>query len=187
MKAKLGGKSVEIDENRVRGGVGGGAIERDSPISRSVVLQRATAARNSRERVANPAPVPHSPPLSLCFTIPFQLQSGKNRVLITRTGHRYPPKRFQAWRDAVLKCIPPMAGPYTGPLHIIVDYVPGDKRKRDVPGMLDALLHVLERGRCMLDDAQVKQVTWTPFPLDRKRPRCTVTLSPMKPYYEEEA
>lgn len=85
-----------------------------------------------------------------------------------------------------MKCLPPIAGPYLGPMHLIVDYVPGDLRKRDVPGMLDALLHVLERGGYVVDDAQIRQVTWTPFPIDRQHPRCTVTLSPLTVNLDEE-
>lgn len=175
MKVRTGGRTIEIADGLVRGAINM-RCEQVQPSS-----GKAMPTTEKRD-----TPAPQSPSMSICFTIPMQLQSGKNRVLITRTGHRYPPKRFQAWRDDVMRCLPPIAGPYVGPLHLIVDYVPGDRRKRDVPGMLDALLHVLERGKCMLDDAQVKQVTWTPFPIDRQHPRCTVTLSPIARNLDEE-
>lgn len=129
----------------------------------------------------------NSPPLSLCFTLWGTLPGGKNHVGITRTGHRYPNKRFVAWRAEALKQCPPVAGPFVGPLHLIVDYVKGDLRRRDMDGMLGALFHLFGKAGYFVDDSQIVQQTWTPFPLDRKRPRCTVTLSPMKPYYEEEA
>lgn len=127
------------------------------------------------------------PTLSLCVTLWGQIRGGKNNICITRTGHRYPNKKFEQWRAEMLRQCPPVAGPFTGPLHLIVDYVKGDRLRRDLPAMLDALLHLFGKAGYFVDDSQVVQVTWTPFPLDRKRPRCTVTLSPMKPYCEEEA
>lgn len=112
----------------------------------------------------------------LTITLLGQLKSGKNRVLITRTGHRYPPKAFKDWREEMLSQIPPVRWPFEGPVHMAVDYVPGDKIRRDVPGMLDALCHVIEKAGIVLDDAQVKSVTWLTLPVAPKQPRCVVTL-----------
>jgi len=112
----------------------------------------------------------------LTFTLHGQLKSGKNRVLITRTGHRYPPKTFKVWREAMLMQIGTVAHPFVGSVSMSVDYVPGDKIRRDVPGMLDALCHVIEKAGLVVDDAQVKSVTWLTLPVAPKQARCVVTL-----------
>lgn len=116
------------------------------------------------------------------FSFGKQLKSGKNRVLTTRTGHRYPPKAFKAWRDGMVadigrqvhnKIVPL---PFVKPVHLVVRYVPGDRIRRDVAGMLDALCHVLERAGIVLDDSQVQRVTWVTQTMERGQARCVVTL-----------
>lgn len=109
-----------------------------------------------------------------------QLPSGKNAVVVTRTGQRFPQARFKAWREHALRQLrPQLAGHpwlYDGPIHLIVDYVPGDRRRRDLPGMLDALCHLLEKAGVVRDDAQIQAVTWTSFPMDRSAAGCRMTL-----------
>lgn len=116
----------------------------------------------------------------MTFTLSGQLQSGKNRVLITRTGHRYPPKRFQVWRDAMVKQIRQQCDgfpqPITHEVKLIVDYTPGDQRTRDIAGMLDALGHLLERSGLLESDGLIRGCTWEEFPMDRQRPQSVVTL-----------
>lgn len=112
---------------------------------------------------------------SVMFTLKGQMKSGKNLVQVTRTGQRYPKKGFKVWRDAMLKQIPKDA-PFEGPVALTVDYVPGDLLRRDVPGILDALCHLLEKGGVLYDDAQVKNVNWHQWPLDREHPKCRVTI-----------
>lgn len=119
-------------------------------------------------------------PESFVFVLHGQLPSGKNAIKITRTGHRYPDQRFVLWRANAMAQLPLAVPRFTGPVRLIVDYVPGDVRRRDLPGMLDALLHLFEKAKLVKDDAQVVACTWTPFPLDRKNPRCTVTIAPWK-------
>lgn len=170
MKITAYGRTFEVDAKRVRGG-------------RELAAQQVVP---SPKTIPTQAPALSSPPLSLCFTLWGTLPGGKNQMGITRKGKRYPKKRFAEWREASLKQCPPVAGPFTGYLHLIVDYVKGDLRRRDMPGMLDALCHLFEKAGYLLDDKQIVQQTWTPFPLDRKRPRCTVTLSPIERNLDEE-
>ena len=110
------------------------------------------------------------------FTLNGRLKSGKNQVQITRTGQRYPKKDFKVWRDEMLKQIGDVAQPIEGPVEMIVDYVPGDLLRRDVPGMMDAICHLLEKAGIVFDDAQVKNVQWHQWPLDRANPKCRVTI-----------
>lgn len=66
--------------------------------------------------------------------------------------------------------------PIVGPVEMIVDYVPGDLKRRDLSALLDGLFHVMEKAGILLDDAQVKNLQWHQWPLDRKNPKCRVTL-----------
>lgn len=170
MKVKFYGKRFEVPDKRLE----------------HVVVCEPTKRGTVMKNYASTDGLHYAPAKSLCFTLWGQLPSGKNAVLITRKGRRYPAPRFVEWRREALKQCPPVAGPFVGPLHLIVDYVKGDLRRRDMPGMLDALLHLFEKAGYVLDDAQIAQQTWTPFPIDRKRPRCTVTLSPLTVNLDEE-
>ena len=121
--------------------------------------------------------------------IPGQCPSGKNSIQTTRTGHRYPKKRFVDWRDAaVLTAVRAIPKGTVGPLFkkplplvIMVSYVPGDGRRRDAPGMLDAIFHVLERAGVVEDDAQIQYVAWTTSPIDRESPSVSLVLQKGKP------
>lgn len=85
-----------------------------------------------------------------------QIPSGKNSVIVTRSGLRFPSKRFVAWRKHALeeinktkaKCEPII----NFPVSVVVQYIAADKRRRDMPGMIDALWHVLEKAEIVADD-----------------------------------
>jgi len=114
---------------------------------------------------------------SLLFTLTGKLKSGKNHVQITRNGQRYPKKEFKVWRDAMLAQLNEYElFLFEGPVSLIVDYVPGDLLRRDVSGMLDAVFHILEKAGIVNDDAQVKNVQWHQWPMDRQNPQCRVTI-----------
>lgn len=123
-----------------------------------------------------------------------KMQSGKNRVLITRTGHRYPTKRFAEWRDQMVaqagrQTLGVARGCYRGdverlgvfldPVRVVMRYTPGDLIRRDAPGVMDALWHVLERARVVADDALIQEVRYEQMPLDRTYPHCMVEIEPL--------
>jgi Holliday junction resolvase RusA-like endonuclease len=117
----------------------------------------------------------------MTFKLMGQLPSGKNRIIVTRTGHRFPdPKsRFPKWRDDVMKQLGEQVfdhWPLTYKCRLIVDYTPGDLRTRDVPGMLDALCHVLAKAGIVKDDGLIRDVEWHEFPIDREHPMAVVTV-----------
>ena len=114
--------------------------------------------------------------MTVNFTLLGKMKSGKNHVQITRTGQRYPKKEFVAWRTDMLNQIDWHKSPITGRVSLNVDYVPGDALRRDVPGILDALLHLLEKAGILEDDAQVKNVDWLEWPMDRQHPKCRVMI-----------
>src|ERR1044071_1714953 len=113
------------------------------------------------------------------FTIRGQIKSGKNAMQVARTGRHYPLKSFMVWRDDVVAQLYSQLGyqrPMEGPQMAFFTYHPGDMRRRDVPGMIDALFHVFERFGLVNDDAQFQTVHWVTMPLNRDNPRVEVTL-----------
>lgn len=106
-----------------------------------------------------------------------QLPSGKNAVQVTRTGQRYPKQRFKNWKTEAMRQLKAQRiHRYTGPIILLVRYTPGDKIRRDVPGLLDSLCHLLEYAGIVKDDAQVKNVEWTTWPIDPRKGRCSLTI-----------
>lgn len=96
---------------------------------------------------------------------------------ITRSGKHYPLPRWAAWRDAMLWQIHRPKEPLTGWLKAYVVFTHADKRRRDVPGLLDALCHVLERAGVVRDDSQIIQ--WdvqTNLPPCKALAGCNITL-----------
>lgn len=74
---------------------------------------------------------------------------------ITRTGHRFPAKRFVTWRADALTQLQEQGIPRLGidyPVTVRIIYWPSDKRRRDVPGLVDALWHLLEKYGVVKDD-----------------------------------
>lgn len=115
------------------------------------------------------------------FAILGKTPSGKNAVQITRTGRRYPNERFQKWKGEALRQINrnwlnPL---FTGPVTALIRYTPGDMIRRDIPGIQDALFHVLEAALVVADDAQVKDLTFKTLPVDREHPGISVYIQEM--------
>lgn len=100
------------------------------------------------------------------LTIQGQIPSGKNQQqLLFRNGKvvKYPNKRFVEWRkDAAMQIIRQrVPGNLTRPVALACTYFPGDRRVRDVSGMLDALFHLLVHSKILKDDGLIYDVTWT--------------------------
>ena len=111
-----------------------------------------------------------------------QIPSGKNQQQIAFVRGRlvkFPNRRFKAWREAaLLQFLPQARGIYTlvRPCVLRVAYWPGDRIRRDVSGMLDALFHLLERGRLVENDCLIEHVVWRRMALDRTAPRVEMEL-----------
>lgn len=120
----------------------------------------------------------------MIFEIIGQFKSGKNNMGINpRSGRHYPLPAWADWRNRVVNqlllgrkelLLKPM--PYFRVACAIqVHYYAGDHRRRDVPGMLDALCHCLERAGIIKDDSLVYDVRWESF-YDEKNPRCWINI-----------
>src|SRR3990167_7696793 len=116
------------------------------------------------ERLIGKRPA-HLTMTELELTLPYMV-SGKNSVKTTRTGQRYPTKRFDIWRGEVItqmenQCpVSSLANRFLT-LRCEIRYWPNDKRTRDVPGMEDALCHCLERAGIIANDGQIKHTSFT--------------------------
>lgn len=95
-------------------------------------------------------------PKAISITLMGQVRGGKNNMIVTRSGLRFPKKEWAKWRDAavseVRKQLPPGWAPIATPTLIEMSYVAGDKRRRDMPAIIDAVFHVLEKAGFVVDD-----------------------------------
>ena len=114
--------------------------------------------------------------MTVTFTLHGKMKSGKNHVQITRTGRRYPNKSFAIWRDDMLRQINYKGKPLPGRVGLEAWYTPGDRLRRDAPGIIDALLHLFEKAGILEDDAQIKWVFWSEGAIDRSAPQCMIIL-----------
>ena len=114
-----------------------------------------------------------------------QPRSGKNNMMIApRTGHHYPNPLFAKWSAEQILRIKQQKGrpgimftQNTPVLSFSVEYWPGDARKRDMPGIMDAIFHVLERAEIVQDDAYFKNcLGWIEHPIDRLSPRLEISI-----------
>lgn len=116
----------------------------------------------------------------MTFTLAGQMPSGKNAVVVTRSGHRFPSKRFTAWRTEALTQLQAQCDGFPQPIRhkvkLIVDYTPGDRRVRDVAGMMDALCHLLERSGLIENDGLIRECEWHEFEMNRAQPQACVTM-----------
>ena len=125
-------------------------------------------------------------PSPLLLTLYGQLVSGKNQVKLSfKHGkvHKYPDKVFTNWRSKSLAqileqvTVDMLREPiYISPVHLTVDYTPGDLRTRDVSGQLDALFHLLVYAKVLKDDGLVHDVTWRRREMNRKAPKVVLTI-----------
>lgn len=92
--------------------------------------------------------------MRLIFT--GQIRGGKNNMVVTRTGHRFPKPEWAKWRDLevmnIRRQLPAGFKMIEIPTNISLSYVAGDKRRRDMPAIIDAIFHVLEKAGVVKDD-----------------------------------
>lgn len=73
-----------------------------------------------------------------------QCPSGKNAVIVTRAGHRFPSARFVEWRQQAMNEVFPQLKhlgvvlPITHPVDVLIEYTPKDRIRRDAPGIIDS-------------------------------------------------
>jgi Holliday junction resolvase RusA-like endonuclease len=123
----------------------------------------------------------------LSFSLQGQCASGKNNVIVTRSGHRFPSKRFSLWKknsesqaQDTLKISGKPNFPIDYPVSVTINYWSEDRRRRDVPGMIDALWHLIEHLGFIKDDQFLggfgERTLFINHGLDREHPRTEVEM-----------
>lgn len=105
------------------------------------------------------------------FKISGQIKSGKNNMIVLRNGRHIPKKDWQEWRNRVVPVLKEQMGAYPTigtPCSMTVNYIASENRRRDVPGMLDAIFHCFERAEIVKDDSLIKNVVWNHCGVDEK-------------------
>ncbi len=117
----------------------------------------------------------------ITFIINSKVMGGKNHIGITRTGHRYPLPSWAKWRDGVVQILRNLCiETIHYPCKITIGYWRADERKRDLPGMIDALFHCFERAGIVQDDFQFKDLHWLNMGIDRKDPRVVIAIEEIR-------
>ena len=95
----------------------------------------------------------------LVLRLKGQVRGGKNNMGRTKTGKSYPKKLFADWRAEAIRQIraqlPSGWTPIAVPCNVRLDYVAEDRRRRDMPAVLDAIFHCMERAGVVKDDTLI--------------------------------
>lgn len=109
-----------------------------------------------------------------------QMKSGKNSMQIDpRTGQHYPLPDFVNWREEMSYQImqqKKVINPFSSPSSVSVIYTAGDRRRRDVPGMMDALCHLFEHCGIVTDDSLLEDWHWLKY-YDKRNPMAHIVIT----------
>lgn len=120
---------------------------------------------------------------TVCLTILGQIRGGKNNMIVTRSGKHIPKKAWKLWRDAAVRHVQAAIlfrnfEPISVPCEVEFHYVAGDHRRRDMPAIVDAVWHVLERAGVVTDDTLL-WVTKSSRAYDKANPRVELVITPL--------
>lgn len=128
------------------------------------------------------------------FTILGQVKSGKNNMQVAWVKGRvmhFPLKSFKVWRaDTVGQILQQLNDcgyhvPYDFPCKTTINYWRSDNRRRDVPGMIDALFHVFEKCGLVRDDSLFEEVHWIPRGMSKDSPRVEIWIEKIQANADE--
>ena len=115
----------------------------------------------------------------LVLRLKGQVRGGKNNMGRTKTGKSYPKKLFADWRAEAIRQIraqlPSGWMPVTVPCNVRLDYVAEDRRRRDMPAVLDAIFHCMERAEFCVDDTLL-WIAESSRSYDKNNPGVTITI-----------
>jgi hypothetical protein len=152
-----------------------------SPITAS---ETQLAKAPMRETQAPPA-APNTP---FVLRLVGQVRGGKNAMGVTKSGRHYAKAPFKKWRaEMVAQIKPQMIRAFgfrhsgggdcfvTEPTNVRIDYVAGDRKRRDQTGIFDAIFHLLEYAQVVTDDSLLWVVESTRS-YSKESPGCTITF-----------
>lgn len=109
--------------------------------------------------------------------IPGQIKGGKNNMIVTRTGMHFPKPEWAKWRNVTVALIklqlPPGWKPISEPCDVFLEYVAGDRRRRDMPAIVDSIFHCLEKAGVVEDDTLL-WITGSTRQYDKENPMATI-------------
>lgn len=115
------------------------------------------------------------------LTLTGQVRGGKNHMGVNReTGRHYARAPFRKWRDEAVGQIRAQLPDGWAPLSadtisVSLTYTTGDRRRRDMPAVLDALWHVLEKAGVVEDDSML-WVTRSSRRYDKAKPGVVMVI-----------
>jgi Holliday junction resolvase RusA-like endonuclease len=116
---------------------------------------------------------------SIVLVINGQVRGGKNNMGVTKTGIHYPLKAFSEWSKAVILSLREQKH-FPTITDRILDwtffYTPEDKRRRDVPAILDSVFHCLERAEIISDDSIIKILQFITLPPSKENAGMIITI-----------
>jgi Holliday junction resolvase RusA-like endonuclease len=125
------------------------------------------------------APKPDKVPHRTSVTILGKIRGGKNNMIVTKKGKHIPKREWASWRDdavaQVRSQLPKEWEPVIHPVNVRIEYVAGDRRRRDFPAICDAIWHVLEKAGFCEDDTLLWPAESTRV-YDKENPRATITI-----------
>lgn len=96
-----------------------------------------------------------------------------HRVLISREG--------RAYRQTVCSILRKIdARMLDGPIVMMIDAHPPDRRRRDLDNILKCILDSLQHGQMYRDDSQIKELHCRMLDPDRTGGRVIISLKPLK-------
>jgi len=117
-------------------------------------------------------------PRPMVIRLRGQVRGGKNAMGVTKSGRHYARPAFKKWRaDMVAQINGQDAGGVliSEPTNVRIDYVAGDRKRRDQTGIFDALFHLLEYAQVVTDDSLL-WVTESTRRYDKSAPGVTITF-----------
>ena len=114
----------------------------------------------------------------LVLRLTSQVRGGKNAMGVTKSGRHYAKAPFKKWRAEMMAQI--NAQGCGGvlihtPTNVRIDYVAGDRKRRDQTGIFDAIFHLLEYAQIVTDDSLL-WVTQSSRSYDKAAPGVTITF-----------
>lgn len=114
------------------------------------------------------------------IVITGQIRGGKNNMLVLRSGVHIPKKEWALWRDQKVKEVasqlPQSWEEIDSPSLMTLTYVAGDKRRRDMPAIIDSIFHVLEKAHVVKDDTLL-WVDRSSRAYEKENPRAEILIS----------
>lgn len=100
-------------------------------------------------------------------------------MIITKKGKHIPKKEWAAWRDQavdqIARQLPIVIVRIDEPTNIRLEYWAGDRKRRDMPAIIDSIFHCLEKAGVVQDDTFL-WISESSRGYDKDNPRAVITF-----------